>query len=88
MDLRGQSKIVTEYSYDEDLDVITVTFRDATEATDLGEMIIEGSRFRSMVDGISQVGRQLFPPELDLTTREKHRTLFSTDTKKATTEFT
>lgn len=85
MDLSGNQKLKTLWEHDEDLDLLTVTFKDDTETTTFGTLVIEGTRFRSLVDMLNNVGQFFLPPVLDLTTRQKHRTVLENGT--ASTEF-
>jgi hypothetical protein len=86
MDLTGQDIVKTGWVYDELNDIMTVTFKDDADVV-LGDMILEGNKFRSMLDAMSQVGRMLFPSTLDLTTRMEHKTNFDILSGEAVTEF-
>ncbi|NDC22530.1 MAG: hypothetical protein EBZ49_00145 [Proteobacteria bacterium] len=87
MDLTNNDILVTSWEIDELDNTLTLTFKDVTEATTLGTMVVDTTKFRSLVDALNQVGQALFPTEQNLTTREKHRTSFNTKTQKSTTEF-
>lgn len=87
MDLRGQPKIKTLWSYDEDLDEITVTFKTDDELTTLGDIIIEGSKFRSMFEPFYELGLKFFPDLKNSVDRVFQRTTFDNRDGKAVTEF-
>lgn len=87
MDLRGQSKIKHFWSYDEDLDEVTITFKTDDELTVLGDIIIEGKKFRSMFEPFAEVGLKFFPNLRNLLDRQFQRTNFDTRDGVAITEF-
>jgi len=87
MDLSGQPKIKTVWSYDEGTDMVTVYFKSEDELTTFGDIIIEGKKFRSLFEPFMEVGRLFFPDSRDLLDRKFHRTNYDNRTKKALTEF-
>lgn len=87
MDLRAQSKIKSFWSYDESLDEVTVTFKTDDELTVLGDIIIEGNRFRSMFEPLLEAGMTFFPNLKNAVDRAFHRSHFDNRDGKTTTEF-
>jgi hypothetical protein len=77
MDLRGQDNFVINWGVTET--DVTMTFKDATETTELGTITIERSRVRSFLDGLQEVAMYYEPPAKDMTTREFSKTVFSRD---------
>ena len=84
MDLTAQAKIKTSWSYDEGLDIMTVTFKDDTEAITLGDIILEGQKLRSMLSAMEEISNKFFP---NLVPQAGHRTVFDNIANKAITEF-
>jgi hypothetical protein len=76
MDLTNNTQFKTLWTYDQVADLMTVTFKTFDEVTTLGEIKIEGKRFRSLLDSIVQVAPFYLPGVLDASTREFHETLF------------
>ena len=85
MDLSGQGTIKTVWEKDDITGLVTVTFKDSTEAVILGTITLEQNKFRSMMDALGEVGRYYFPDTLP--GRVKHRTVFENSTNKAATTF-
>lgn len=86
MDLQGQSTIVHKWIYNETSDVLTIQFWDITEVTFFGDIVIEGKKFRALLDSVGEVGK-IFFPDVDFAQFEKHRTVFKTTTNAAVMEF-
>lgn len=87
MDLRGQPAVKSFWSYDEDLDEVTVTFKTDDELTTLGDIIIEGKKFRSMFEPFLESGLVFFPNLKNAVDRTFHRSNFDSRDGKTTTEF-
>jgi len=85
MDLTGQSVIKTFWSIDPDTHVLTITFKDTTEATTFGTVVLESTKIRSMLDAMEAV-RQFYVSD-DAPSNIKHRTLHDTELNRATTTF-
>lgn len=87
MDLRGEDKIKMFWGLDEGTGDFTMTVKNDLEDTVLGELIIEGRRFRSLMQAWDESGRYYFPDQDNLTNRDNHRSLFDNVLMKTTTEF-
>lgn len=84
MDLRDQSSIKTIYTYDENDDALTITFKTEDEVTTLGTIIIDGKNFLALNDSMKQIISELFFNRADLSTQ---RTVFNKQTLKGTVNF-
>lgn len=87
MDLTGQAKIKSFWSYDEEADLMTVTFKTDDELTTLGDILIEGKKFRSMFEPFLETGFKFFPNAKNFADRKFHRTHFDNRNGEAITEF-
>lgn len=86
MDLSGQAKIKTFWNYDEETDVIVLSFYDDAETTLLGHITLEGKRLVSFLEALSESSRYFFPPVENIN-REFHKSNFDNVELKTTTEF-
>lgn len=85
IELVEENIVKTEYAVDEETGVLTVNFRDEADSL-LGSIEIEGRRFRSLLQAMSEVGKTLFP-DADTENNTGHRTVFKSETQIAETEF-
>lgn len=86
MDLQGQSTLVHKWIYNETSDVLTIQFWDSTQTTFFGDLVIEGKRFRALMNSVGEVGMKFFP-DIDFAKFDRHRTVFKTTTNAAVMEF-
>jgi len=81
MDLTDQPNIKHKWTITDG--VLTIQFKDDSD-TVLGDIIIEGNRFRSLQEALNEVSRKFFP-DVDSGDFVGHKTLFKGD--EANTEF-
>jgi hypothetical protein len=86
MDLTGNDRIVTNWSYNVDNGVYTVAFNKVVGITEvtLGNILLEKDKFRSMINALDEISRALMP---DIEPHRKHRTSYNTQAGKGITDF-
>lgn len=87
MDLSGQTGIKTFWTYNAGTDMLTIVFKTTDEVTTLGDITIEGTRFRSLMEPMSEAMLQFFPDIRNTMDRKFHRSNFDNRTNALTTEF-
>jgi len=84
MILSAQNTIKTTWILNEETGIITLTFKDETEATILGTIEIEKARLHPFTQALFEVGRVFAPPGQ---TTDTHKTSYDNITNKSVTEF-
>ena len=84
MDLTAQAGLVLAYSIDANTGLTTVTFKDVTGTTTLGEIIIETLKHRSLIEGLGVTAREYFG---DREARTPQRLVFDKNANVATMVF-
>lgn len=87
MDLSGQSGIKTFWTYNEGTDMLTVVFKTSDELTILGDITIEGTKFRSMIEPMVEAGRIFFPDIRNFMDRKLHKSNYDNRINRLATEF-
>lgn len=87
MDLSGQSGITTSWTYDQGTDTLLVVFKTTDELTILGDITIEGTKFRSLIEPMIEAGRLFFPDIRNFVDRKLHKSNYDNRVNKLTTEF-
>lgn len=84
MDFTGLTSFITKHAVDELTGVLTITFRDDTDTTTIGEIILEGVRARAFFEAMCRIQEARWPNGI---TRQGHKTVFKANTDQGTTEF-
>lgn len=84
MDFTGISKFIVKHATDELTGILTITFRDESDSTTLGEIILEGVRARAFFESMCRIEEYRWPNGV---TRQNFKTLFDVNADQGTTEF-
>lgn len=84
MDFTTLTKFITRHATDENTGVLTITFRDESDTTTIGEIILEGVRARAFFESLCRIQEARWPNGV---VRQGHKTIFDTNADEATTEF-
>jgi hypothetical protein len=87
MDLSLQNNgLITQWSLDENTELITITFYDITKTVVLGDIVIEKNRLRAFSDILGSVALY-FSPEVEINTTDGQRTRFDNQTLEGVTKW-
>lgn len=88
MDLRGVDNLNTEWVTDEVTGDITMTFKNNVGDVLLGDIVIEGSRVKSLVSMLRNSGPRILLPDVDdASGKEEHKSIYDSRTGITKTEF-
>jgi hypothetical protein len=84
MDLTGVTSFIVKHALDENTGVLTITFRDITDTTTLGEVILEEVRARAFFESVLRMEEARFPNGV---TRQGFKSFFDLQADEGETEF-
>lgn len=85
VDLFGEDTFVADFAVSEEGGALTISFiRPGETPTNLGDLVIDQSRFRALVEALSHIAKEQTPDGVD---RDKAKTTYNINQNQATIEF-
>ena len=84
MDLTGVTSFLVKHTLDEETGILTITFRDSTDTTTLGEVILENVRSRAFFESVLRMEEARYPNGV---VRQGFKSIFDLQAEQGTTEF-